>query len=794
MIDNEVRALLKNNMESNTLISNVDALSLAEYEDVEFLQHIGAEICCSTYGNIVSFSKKIFIPLTKLCRDSCHYCTFAQTPKNVESPYMPLEDVLKLARKGAASGCKEALFTLGEKPELRYSAARKSLADMGFTSTLDYVYFVAKTVFEETGLLPHLNVGCMSEEEMLKLREVSASMGLMLESSSERLCAKGMPHYGSPDKQPAVRLETIEVAGKLSVPFTTGILIGIGETRRERIQDLLKIRELHQQYGHIQECIIQNFRAKKGTKMQYSIEPSMRDLQWTIAVARIILDRDISIQVPPNLSPGGLESLVDSGINDWGGVSPLTPDHVNPEAPWPHLEDLRVQSYNAGKYLQERLTIYPHYLNNEDKWLSSLLKKTIFEKSDTQGLARVEGWFPGSNVDFPENDLQRVISKKSVPVSENIKNIVEKCFQREVLSENDIVALFESRNDDFSYVCQAADKMRKEIVGDTVTYVVNRNINYTNICNFKCSFCAFSKGKVSEGLRESPYNMKVDEIVSRARDAWERGATEICLQGGIHPSFTGDHYLTICNKIKQDNPEIHIHAFSPLEIWHGAETNNVTVKEFLQQLKNLGLGSLPGTAAEILDDKIRAKICSDKLNTEQWLSVIKEAHLLGIRTTSTIMFGHVETYNSWAKHLMQLLELQKLTGGFTEFVPLPFVAEESPMYKRSYCHKGPTFRESILMHAVSRLVFNDYFPNIQASWVKLGEKGLSACLQAGANDAGGVLMNESITRAAGAKYGQLFSEQRMRKTISSSHRTPQQRDTFYNEISQQVTLVNLQEE
>ncbi|MCG7534605.1 5-amino-6-(D-ribitylamino)uracil--L-tyrosine 4-hydroxyphenyl transferase CofH [Pseudoalteromonas sp. OOF1S-7] len=735
------------------------------------------------YRNVITYSKKVFLPLTKLCRDVCHYCTFAKSPRVIEQAYMPVEEAVEIALNGAKLGCKEALFTLGEKPELRYKVALQALENMGFTSTLDYVAHVANKVYESSGLLPHLNVGCMTEEEMIKLRSCCASMGLMLESASERLCEKGMPHYGSPDKHPSRRLETIETAGKLNIPFTTGILVGIGETRKERIDSLLKIKALNDKYHHIQEVIIQNFKPKADTKMHAVKAPSARELCWTIAIARLILGPDISIQAPPNLSPDSMEQIIKAGISDWGGVSPLTPDHVNPEAPWPELEMLSLNTAHAGKLLQERLTIYPEYIMQLEKWSDEAIRPGIYRFSDSQGLARAEQWHAGSELNMSRSTLAQMNADSDQDISPKLKDIIAKCIDRKPITEQEIAYLFASRGAEFTYVCSAADRMRKEIAGESVSYVNNRNINYTNICFYKCKFCAFSKGKVSEELRERPYDMSFPRIVELAQEAWEKGATEVCLQGGIHPKYTGSHYLNVCEAIHTALPDLHIHAFSPLEVFHGAQSLGVSVSSFIKMLKQRGLASLPGTAAEILDDEVRETLCIDKVSSQQWLDIIEAAHQQGLKTTSTIMFGHIERYASWAKHLLAILRLQQRTGGFTEFVPLPFVAQESPMFKRGEARKGPTTREVILMHAVSRLVFAETLPNIQASWVKLGEEGIKACLNAGANDLGGTLMSESITRAAGAKHGQLFSEERMLSIIYEMGRVPVKRNTLYGVIN-----------
>ncbi|MFW6094275.1 MAG: 5-amino-6-(D-ribitylamino)uracil--L-tyrosine 4-hydroxyphenyl transferase CofH [Pseudomonadota bacterium] len=766
------------------------ALALADEEDTAALSGLAARLRDDGFGNLVTYSKKIFIPLTHLCRDVCHYCTFAQVPRKVQAPYLTEDEVLELARHGADMGCKEALFTLGEKPELRYRAAREALDGMGFDSTLDYLHHVAGRVLEETGLLPHLNPGTMTDAEIARLRPVSPSMGIMLESLSERLCEKGMPHYGSPDKVPAVRLDTLERAGAARVPFTTGILIGIGETRRERVESLLAIRDVQERHGHIQEIIVQNFRAKPETKMARAPEPDLNELLWTIAVARILFGPGMSVQAPPNLSPGVLPRIVDAGINDWGGVSPLTPDFVNPEAPWPHLDELARETGAAGKHLHERLTVYPAYVRHLDDWVDPGLHERIVANVDAEGLPRTDDWCPGAEVS-PPDDVLAAIRRRPTRVSDHVAQILERASAGQDLDEGDVVRLFSARGDDFSAVVQAADALREQVNGDTVTFAVNRNINYTNICYFKCQFCAFSKGKLSENLRGRPYDLSHEEIGRRTTEAWERGATEVCMQGGIHPEYTGETYLGVLEAVRAAQPDIHIHAFSPLEVWQGAASLELDLETYLRRLQDAGLGTLPGTAAEILDDEVRRIICPDKINTGQWLAVMEAAHRVGFNTTATIMYGHVERPEHWARHLLRIRALQKRTGGFTEFVPLPFVHMEAPMYLKGKARKGPTFRESVLMHAVARLTLHPHIENIQASWVKLGYDGVKACLDAGCNDLGGTLMNESISRAAGTRHGQETSPQLMIDMIEYAGRQPRQRDTRYGEVSPERVAAGL---
>ena len=715
----------------------------------------------------------------------CHYCTYAKVPKLAGNPYMSVDEVLKVARKGAGLGCREALLTLGDRPELRYRVAREALAELGFATTLEYVAHVAKAIFEETGLLPHVNAGCMDADEIAMLRKYSPSMGIMLESSSERLCEKGLPHYGSPDKLPARRLETIALAGQANVPFTSGILIGIGETRLERIESLLALRDLHAEYGHLQEIIIQNFRAKPDTLMADASEPDQDDLCWTIAVARIIFGAQMSIQAPPNLVPESLEAVIDAGINDLGGISPLTPDYVNPEAPWPHLDHLETQIADHGRHLLQRLTIYPRYARDAANWVADEVLPQVLRLADGEGYAREDDWLPGISPAIPPNLQDRINHpERRTRRLSTVTGLLQRCQASgaKSLDDGEIARLFTARGDDFGAVCQAADRLRADVNGNAVSFVSNRNINYTNICYFKCRFCAFSKGKVAEDLRDKPYNLGLEEIQRRTIEARSLGATEVCLQGGIHPDYTGQHYIDICHAIKEVVPDMHIHAFSPLEVWQGAETLGVSLSAFLQRLRDAGLGSLPGTAAEILHDDVRKTLCADKVNTHQWQQVMECAHRIGLKSTATIMFGHIDQYEHWAHHLRILRDLQSRSGGFTEFVPLPFVAQMAPMYRRGKSRQGPTFREAVLMHAVARLVLHPHITNIQASWVKMGPQGMQACLHAGANDIGGTLINETITRSAGASHGQCIDADQLRQLATDAGRVPWQRTTLYKEI------------
>ncbi|HLJ03037.1 MAG TPA: 5-amino-6-(D-ribitylamino)uracil--L-tyrosine 4-hydroxyphenyl transferase CofH [Solirubrobacteraceae bacterium] len=715
---------------------------------------------------LITYSPKVFIPLTKLCRDVCHYCTFARPPRRGERAFMSIEEVLEVARAGARAGCREALFTLGDKPELRYRVAREELSELGCGSTVEYLERAARAVLDETGLLPHLNPGVLSAAELAALRPVSASMGMMLETSSVRLSARGGPHFGSPDKHPSVRLDALRVAGEVRVPFTTGILIGIGETRAERLEALMAIRDLDERYGHIQEVIVQNFRAKPGTKMAGSTEPTLEEHLWTIAAARVVLGPERHIQAPPNLTED-FARLLDAGIDDWGGVSPVTIDHVNPEAPWPELERLGAATRSRGFELAPRLPVYPEWQTSD--WIDAGVMPTVLRSSDALGLAREHDWSPGEPRPIPAEFVSRR-AVDPLPID-----------SRDELDEAAIVRLLAARGEARQRVLAAADRLRAEVCGDTVSYVVTRNIQYTNVCYFRCGFCAFSKGKLAANLRGRPYLVPHEEIVRRVGEAWERGATEVCLQGGIHPAFTGEYYLSVVRAIKDAVPDIHVHAFSALEVWQGAATLDLELDEYLSQLRSEGLASLPGTAAEILDDEVRRVICPDKITTEQWLAVHDSAHRVGLRSNVTMMFGHVERPVHWARHLIRAREQQRRSGGFTEFVPLPFVHMEAPIALRGGARRGPTFGETLLVHAAGRLALHPWITNIQASWPKLGPDGVAAALRAGVNDLGGTLMNESISRAAGAEFGQELPPEQMEVVIRGAGRVPRQRTTLYGD-------------
>jgi FO synthase len=729
------------------------------------------------HGTRVTYSPKVFIPLTMLCRDHCGYCTFAKPPARLgTAAYLTPHQVLEVARAGAAAGCSEALFTLGERPEERYPVARDALAGLGHGSTVEYLAEACRLVLSETGLLPHANAGALFSDELAALRRVSASQGMMLESLSERLHEPGGPHARCQTKLPARRLATLEAAGELAIPFTTGILVGIGETRAERLAALAAIQSAHRRHGHVQEVIVQNFRPKPGTAMADAAPPPLEDYLWTIAAARALLDPGIHLQAPPNLTED-FGALLEAGIDDWGGVSPVTADHVNPEAPWPDLERLRAVTEDAGMTLAPRLTIYPEFAADPGRWLDPDLRFPVLDRSDAEALARDDRWAAGDHDPPPI-----LIDPHRFPAPAaggRVGEVLVGLAAGQQPGEDELVALFAARGPEVRAVAEVADDLRRQAVGDVVTFVRNRNINYTNVCTFRCRFCAFSKGPASLNLRGAPYLLGLDEVARRVVEADERGATEVTLQGGIHPSFDGDYYLHVAQAVREAVPGMHIHGFTALEVHEGARRLGEPLRDYLLRLKAAGLASLPGTAAEILDDEVRAVICPDKVTTEEWLEVHRVAHSVGLRSNITIMFGHVESPRHWARHLLRTRALQAETGGFTEFVPLPFVHMAAPMYRKRQSRPGPTFREAVLIHAVGRIAYRGLIDNIQVSWVKMGADGVRQALLAGVNDLGGTLMDENISRAAGAAHGQLMEEAEFRTIVEPLGRRLEQRTTLY---------------
>jgi FO synthase len=757
------------------------------------------------FGTRVTYSPKVFIPLTMLCRDKCGYCTFAKAPARVESPYLTPDDVLAIARAGAAAGCHEALFTLGERPELRYPAAREWLAANGYRSTVEYLAAMCRLVVEETGLLPHANAGALYAGELLALRHVAPGQGMMLESLNPDLAC----HRGAPDKTPERRLATLELAGAASIPFTTGILVGIGESRVDRLRALEAIAAAHRRHGHVQEVIVQNFLPKPGTAMHAAAPCPPDDYLEAIALARLVLPPDVHLQAPPNLSDD-FGVLLDAGIDDWGGVSPVTADHVNPERPWPALDRLREVTERRGFAVAPRLTVYPEFVLQPERWLDAGLRFAVLDRSDAEGLARDDpgaffpeqialaldagtgaevvqigrrntAWYAGAPAPPPT-----LVPGAAASAGGAVGEVLTGVQLGQEVGEDEIVTLFSARGPEVRAVAEVADDLRRQLIGDVVTYVRNRNINYTNVCTFKCRFCGFSKGPLSLNLRGSPYLLTLEDIQHRVLEAVEVGATEVCLQGGIHPDFDGDYYLHVTEAVKSVAPQIHVHGFTALEVTEGARRLGEPLDSYLRRMMAAGLSTLPGTAAEILDDEVREIICKDKVNTEEWLHAHRTAHQVGLRSNITIMFGSVEQPRSWARHLVATRALQQETGGFTEFVPLPFVHMAAPIYLQRKARRGPTFRETMLMHAVGRIAYAGLIDNIQVSWVKIGVAGVRQILQAGANDVGGTLMDENISRAAGATHGQGMDEDDFLAIVGPLGRRLEQRTTLYGRVTAPV--------
>ncbi|MFI7491244.1 bifunctional FO biosynthesis protein CofGH [Micromonospora echinaurantiaca] len=767
---------------------------------------------------IITFSKKVFIPLTRLCRDRCHYCTFATVPHRLPAAFLDRDEVLAIARAGAAQGCKEALFTLGDRPEERWPAARRWLDERGYDSTLDYLRACAVAVLEETGLLPHLNPGVLSWAELQRLKPVAPSMGMMLETTATRLWSEpGGPHYGSPDKEPAVRLRVLDDAGRVGVPFTTGILIGIGETPAERVDAIFAIRRAHREYGHLQEVIVQNFRAKPDTAMRGMPDAELHDLAATVAVARVLLGPRARIQAPPNLIAGEYDLLLRAGIDDWGGVSPLTPDHVNPERPWPQLDELAGHTEKSGFTLRERLTIYPEYVRAGDPWLDPRLLPHVTALADpATGLAVEQARPTGRPWQEPEEvfggrtDLHATIDTTgrtgdrrgdfdsvygdwsevatrvgAAPAGSGGGDANLRAGLR--LAADDPAALLDPRHTDAALalfaadgpaldeLCRLADDVRRDTVGDDVTYVVNRNINFSNVCYVGCRFCAFAQRERDADA----YRLSVDQVADRAEEAWAAGATEVCLQGGIDPKLPVTGYADLVRAIKARVPGMHVHAFSPMEIVTAAAKAGVPVREWLGLLRDAGLDTIPGTAAEILDDEVRWVLTKGKLPAAAWVEVVSTAHELGIRSSSTMMYGHVDHPGQWLAHFRVLAGVQDRTGGFTEFVALPFVHTNAPIYLAGIARPGPTWRENRVVHAMARLLLHGRIDNIQCSWVKLGDDGTAEMLRGGCNDLGGTLMEETISRMAGSANGSARTEEQLRAIAAKAGRPARKRTTAY---------------
>jgi FO synthase len=778
----------------------------------------------------VTYSRKVFIPLTRLCRDRCHYCTFATVPHKVPAAFLERDEVVAIARAGAEAGCKEALFTLGDRPEERWTVAREWLDHRGYSSTLDYLRACAIAVLEETGLLPHLNPGVLTWDDLQRLRPVAASMGMMLETTSERLWSTpGLAHYGSPDKEPAVRLRVLEDAGRVGVPFTTGILVGIGETLEERAESLHAIRRIGREYGHIQEVIIQNFRAKPDTAMRSTPDAELADLAATVAVARLVLGPKARIQAPPNLltadgdaGEAEVELLLRAGIDDWGGVSPITPDHVNPERPWPQIAALARLSATAGFELRERLTLYPEYVRrwlDGAPWLDPRLAEHVRALADPATGLAVEaahptgrpwqepdgGWTDGmgrtdlhrtvdttGRTDDRRSDFDSVYGDWADVARHAARTGAAPRLDGDVLAglrlagsdpaalldpahEEAALALFTADGAELDELARLADDARRDAVGDDVTYVVNRNINFTNICYVGCRFCAFAQRERDADA----YRLSFDQVADRAEQAWNDGATEVCMQGGIDPALPPSAYADLVRAVKARVPGIHVHAFSPMEVATGAAKAGIGVKEFLTELRDAGLDTIPGTAAEILDDDVRWVLTKGKLPAATWIEVVTAAHSLGVRSSSTMMYGHVDHPRQWLGHFRVLARIQDDSGGFTEFVALPFVHHNAPIYLAGIARPGPTPQENRAVHAMARLLLHGRIANIQCSWVKLGDEGTMAMLNGGANDLGGTLMEETISRMAGSEHGSARTVGQLRAIAAAAGRPARERTTTY---------------
>lgn len=771
---------------------------------------------------VITYSKSVFIPLTRLCRDKCHYCTFVTVPGKLRRAghgmFMSPDEVLDIARKGAALGCKEALITLGDKPEDRWPEAREWLDAHGYDDTIAYVRAISVRILEETGLLPHLNPGVMSWTDFQRLKPVAPSMGMMLETTATRLWSEpGGPHHGSPDKEPAVRLRVLEDAGRSSVPFTSGLLIGIGETYEERAESLFALRKVSRAYHGIQELIIQNFRAKPDTAMRGMPDAELDELVATIAVARHIMGPAACLQAPPNLVEGEYERLIGAGIDDWGGVSPLTIDHVNPERPWPQIEELAGRSRAAGFELRERLCVYPEFVRRGEPWLDPRLRPHVAALADPEtGLARPGVLPTGLPWQEPEDtftptgrtDLHRTIDTEGrtsdrrddydevygdwdalreaaapgmapqridTDVREALRTAAEDPTR---LTDAEALALFHADGPALDALCRIADDVRRSVVGDEVTYIVTRNINFTNVCYTGCRFCAFAQRRTDADA----YTLSLSQVADRAQQAWDVGAVEVCMQGGIHPDLPGTAYFDIAKAVKERVPGMHVHAFSPMEVVNGATRTGMSIREWLTAAKEAGLDTIPGTAAEILDDEVRWILTKGKLPTATWIEVVKTAHELGIRSSSTMMYGHVDQPRHWLGHLRTLAGIQRETGGFTEFVTLPFIHTNAPVYLAGIARPGPTTRDNRAVTAMARLLLHPWIPNIQTSWVKLGTEGAAEMLRSGANDLGGTLMEETISRMAGSSYGSYKSVRDLVAVAEAAGRPAKPRTTLYGEV------------
>ncbi|MEV6590269.1 bifunctional FO biosynthesis protein CofGH [Streptomyces acidicola] len=829
--ENSMRRALKRARDGVALdVTEAAVLLQARGADLEELAASAARVrdaglAAAGRPGVITYSKSVFIPLTRLCRDKCHYCTFVTVPGKLRRAghgmFMSPDEVLDIARKGAALGCKEALITLGDKPEDRWPEAREWLDAHGYDDTIAYVRAISIRILEETGLLPHLNPGVMTWTDFQRLKPVAPSMGMMLETTATRLWSEpGGPHHGSPDKEPAVRLRVLEDAGRSSVPFTSGILIGIGETYEERAESLFALRRVARAYHGIQELIIQNFRAKPDTAMRGMPDAELDELVATVAVARHIMGPSACLQAPPNLVDSEYGRLIGAGIDDWGGVSPLTIDHVNPERPWPQIEELAHQSAAAGFALKERLCVYPEFVTRGEPWLDPRLLPHVRALADPEtGLALPDAPVEGHPWQEPEEaftpsgrtDLHTTIDTEgrtsdrrddfdevygdwealreaAAPgmAPQRIDTDVREALRTAAddptrLTDDEALALLHADGPALDALCRVADDVRKSVVGDEVTYIVTRNINFTNVCYTGCRFCAFAQRRTDADA----YTLSLDQVADRAQQAWDVGAVEVCMQGGIHPDLPGTAYFDIAKAVKSRVPGMHVHAFSPMEVVNGATRTGMSIREWLTAAKEAGLDSIPGTAAEILDDEVRWVLTKGKLPTATWIEVVTTAHELGIRSSSTMMYGHVDQPRHWLGHLRTLARIQQQTGGFTEFVTLPFIHTNAPVYLAGIARPGPTTRDNRAVTAMARLLLHPHIPNIQTSWVKLGTEGAAEMLRSGANDVGGTLMEETISRMAGSSYGSYKSVKDLIAVADAAGRPAKPRTTLYGEVPEE---------
>ncbi|WP_409047584.1 7,8-didemethyl-8-hydroxy-5-deazariboflavin synthase CofG [Microbacterium sp. HA-8] len=710
---------------------------------------------------VLTYSRKVFLPVTTLCRDRCHYCVFVDTPGQLLRAHKPLymsaEQVLTVARRGAALGCKEALFTLGDRPEQRWPEARTWLDAHGYASTLDYVAAMARLVRRETGLLPHLNPGVMTLDELRALRPTAPSMGMMLETTSRRLFEEpGQVHFGSPDKDPDVRLRVIDDAGTARVPFTTGILVGIGETLRDRAESLIAIRDAHERHGHVQEVIVQNFRAKPRTAMQGAPDADLREYAAAIAVARLVLGPDMRIQVPPNLSdPAEFELLVRAGADDWGGVSPLTADHVNPERPWPHLDDLTARTADLGFVLRERLTAHPEYIRDAALWLDpEIIPATLALADPDSGLAAE---------DAPASTATRRAPRagRGDPASRTADLVSRAADDPAALDDAEWVALLEATGTALDALAETADQLRRFTAGEAVSIVDNRNV----------SSSAYRARPAGE-----PDTFDLRDLTGIVRDARDLGVSELCVQGLVDPREAPDAALEIARTIRDAGPGIHLHAFRPADIDDLARRTGMGLDDALAAMREAGVHTVPGTGVKILSERVRPLVAPDDLATPRWVEVITAAHRAGFRSTSVLFYGHVETAAERVAHLRRLMAIQTETGGFTEIVPIPL-----PGHGVALVPGRPAIDEHRAMFAVARLMLSGTIPHVQVPWPRLDDNTVQTLLRSGADDLGGTLRDGRVLPRVGVEYGREMTLERAARISGGLFRPLRVRTTDYRE-------------